>query len=338
MCRCPTVHETKGIQTKGVEEERWCRVLSQMEFAHFKAFGFIVFRGLLTEAEVGRLTDEITTAMADAYGDTYLDDSSDFADHPAFDLPMMSLRTPFAAGLVADDPRFWQASHYLMSGATVPTQGEATCFRYNTKWHIDMPPGIDGVKFLIYPGPCSASSGQLQVIPGSHLPGVHDTYLDYVGQGPERQGWLADLDDWPIPAYGIDTQPGDVIAFHSNLIHSSVGGDRRLLWDIYYFSDPATRGREQRELIRDAILHIGDYGDMPFDRDKWPVWRDWAAAAAQSGAASTALSRLKRLGVMSTPGADLGKPKWEPRLGKLSAALSTGSAPTRRAAPSAMPG
>jgi hypothetical protein len=303
-------------------------VVSQMEYAHFQAFGFVVLRGLLSQAEAGTLKDEITSAMASAYGQRYLDDSSDFTEVASFDLPMMAASTPFASSLVADDVRFWQASHHLLGTATVPTQGEATCFRYNTKWHVDMPLGIDGVKFLIYPDACAVETGQIQVLAGSHLPGPHQRYWSYLRQDPERQGLGYDFDAWPVPAYGIDTEPGDAIAFHTNLMHSSVGGERRHLWDIYYFADPAPVGGEQCELIRDAILRMGDYGDMPFDSDAFPVWRDWAVSAAKSGPASTALARLDRLGVLDTPGADLGRPKWEPRQAR--PMLGTGSPATRR--------
>jgi Protein involved in biosynthesis of mitomycin antibiotics/polyketide fumonisin len=306
-------------------------MISQMQSAHFNTFGFVVFRGLLTGAEIGTLRQEVTTAMADAYGAGYLDDGVDLASAPAFDLPVMCKSAPFAAGLVADDPRFWEASHYLMGAATVPSQGEATCFRANTKWHIDMPLGVSAVKFMIYLDPCSAETGQLQVIPGSHLPEAHELCWRYVAQDPERQGRGFDPDAWPIPAYGVETQPGDVIAFHSNLFHASVGGYRRFLWDVYYFRDPALEGGEQQEIVKDAILHMGNYGGMPFDRDKYPVWREWEVMAEESNAARTALGRLRRLGVLTTPGADVGEPDWQPRLPKPSVQLGTGSPPTLRA-------
>lgn len=306
-------------------------MISQMEYTHFQTFGFVVFRGLLTKTEVDTLRQEVTTAMSDAYGDRFHDDDLSLADAPAFDLPIMSKRTPFAAGLVAHDPRFWQASHYLMGAATVPTQGEATCFRANTKWHIDMPIGVSAVKFMVYLDRCSPETGQLQVIPGSHHPEVHRRYWDYVVQDPERQGDTGKAGQWPFPAYGIDTEPGDVIAFHSNLFHSSVGGSRRFLWDVYYFNDPAIESEEQQQIIRDAVLHMGDYGDMPFDRDLFPVWKDWQEMAQESPVAGTAVRRLRRLGILDTPGADLGRPEWHPVMAKPSLALGTGSPPVHRA-------
>jgi Phytanoyl-CoA dioxygenase (PhyH) len=267
--------------------------------------------------------------LAGAYGARYADADADVAVEPAFDIPMMSADTPFAGELVADDPRFWPNSHYLMGAPTVPTSGEITCFRANARWHADMTSAVAGVKFMAYLEPCSREGGQLQVLPGSHLPGVGPQLWSYLGQDARRQGHLKDPDDWPVPAYGIDTEPGDVIAFHSNLMHSSVGGTRRTAWDIYYFTDPILSGQGEREIIRDAILHIGDYGTVDFDHGKFPVWRDWASPALSSDARIAALNRLRRLGVLAVENADIGTPQWEPRLTKPSTVWSSG-APARR--------
>ncbi|MGM1059000.1 phytanoyl-CoA dioxygenase family protein [Saccharothrix sp. Mg75] len=302
-----------------------------MTVSHFRTFGFVVLRGLLSPEEAERLRVEAEAAVDDAYGGEASNDDLAVADAPAFDVPTMSDRTPFAAGLVADDPRFWQASQYLMGRATVPTNGEVTCFRANARWHADMTSEVQGVKFMAYLEPCTPDSGQMQVLPGSHRAAAGPEFADYLRQDPCRQGFPADLDDWPVPAYGIDTEPGDVIAFHSNLLHSSVGGRRRMAWDVYYFADPALEGAQRSEEIRDAILHIGDYGGHPLDHEKWSVWRDWLVGVKTSTARSTAANRLKRLGVLDVEGAAIGTPEWQPRLTKPATVWVSGAPPRRRA-------
>jgi phytanoyl-CoA dioxygenase PhyH len=304
-------------------------MLSQTTVAHFKAFGFTVLRNLLSESEVGRLTEEVGHTLSNGYGDGY-SEGVDMTVTPGFDMPMMSDDTPLASSLVADDPRFWQASHYLTGVATLPTNGEATCFLSNSKWHPDMPPTVPGVKFMTYLEGCSAETGQLQVLPGSHLPGAGPAMWNYLTQDPRRQGIVEEPDEWPVPAYGIDTEPGDVIAFHTNLLHSSIGGYRRLAWDVLYLEDPILAGQQQVEIVRDAILHIGDYRGTEFDHEKWPVWRDWMASAKGTGMRRTAINRLRRIGVLGTKGADVGEPDWQPRLPKPSTVLSSGAPATRR--------
>jgi hypothetical protein len=304
-------------------------MLNQVTVSHFQTFGFVVLRGLLTEAELAQLREEISHAMTNGYGDGFAD-NADLARQPGFDMPMMSDSTPLASRLVADDPRFWQASHYLTGAPTLPTNGEATCFLANSKWHPDMPRSVQGVKFMTYLDGCSAETGQLQVLPGSHRAEAGSAFWDYLSQDPRRQGCFDDPDDWPVPAYGIDTEPGDVIAFHTNLLHSSVGGYRRLAWDVLYLPDPMLGGQEERETIRDAILHVGDYRGTSFDHEKWTVWREWVASAAGTPMRATAINRLRRLGVLDIEGADIGEPNWRPRLTKPSVALSSGAPATRR--------
>jgi hypothetical protein len=41
---------------------------SQQQIAHFQAFGFVVLRGLLNEAETAALTREVNAALSDAFG------------------------------------------------------------------------------------------------------------------------------------------------------------------------------------------------------------------------------------------------------------------------------
>jgi hypothetical protein len=305
-------------------------MLNHMATAHFNAFGYVVLRGLLNNTECGQLRSETEFALENAYGNGYGASDIDVCRRPAFDLPVMSEDTPLSASLVVDDQRLWQASHYLLGAPTIPTNAEAICFLANSRWHADLGPEVAGVKFMAYLDPCSAEEGQLHVCPGSHLPGTRAAFWEYIRQDPRRQGYLEDPDEWPVPGVGIEIEPGDVIAFHVNLLHSSVGGERRLAWAVYYFPDPVLGGDEQWEFTRDAILHIGDYGDRDFDHDKWPVWRHWASSPNPSDARVAAINRLRRIGVIDTEGAGMGKPRWQPRLRNPGAVWSCGAPPRRR--------
>jgi hypothetical protein len=193
-----------------------------------------------------------------------------------------------------------------------------------------MTPQIEGVKFMLYLDACSAETGQMQVMPGSHLAPARSAFWEYLGQDPTRQGHPGSPARWPTPAFGIDTQPGDVIAFHSNLLHSSVGGTSRMAWDIYYLKDPILHGAEQCETIRDAVLHIGDYAGMEFDHDKWSVWEEWANGGGD--VRLTAVRRLRRIGVLDVPGAGIGLPEWEPRQPRSSSLWVSGAPAARRSA------
>ena len=163
-----------------------------MTVAHFRSFGYVVLKGLLSGEEAAQLREEAELALAEAYGDASYADNIDVGVRPAFDVPTMSVRTPFAAGLIVDDERLWQASHYLLGAPTIPSNAEVTCFRANSRWHADLGADFAGVKFMIYLQPCSAASGQLQVLAGSHLPESGARFWEYIRQDPRRQGYLHD--------------------------------------------------------------------------------------------------------------------------------------------------
>jgi hypothetical protein len=43
-----------------------------------------------------------------------------------------------------------------------------------------------------------------------------------------------------------------------------------------------------------------------FDRDRYPAWRDWAAAAMPHARRAAARERLRQAGVMDLPDAEMG--------------------------------
>jgi hypothetical protein len=95
-----------------------------------------------------------------------------------------------------------------------------------------------------------------------------------------------------------------VIAFELHTFHASFGGRDRLAWTIEYVADPhdkAARGR---------VLHWMEDGleqdFRGFDRDRYPAWRDWAAENPAHPRRATTLERLRQVGVMDLPGAEMG--------------------------------
>ena len=52
-------------------------------------------------------------------------------------------------------------------------------------------------------------------------------------------------------------------------------------------------------IVRDLILDDAEFDHENYDRGRWPVWREWAAGAAQIPSRAIALERLKLLGVLA---------------------------------------
>jgi hypothetical protein len=197
-------------------------VCSHQQIEHFRAFGFVVLRGLLRPDEVDLLTDEVRTNIREAYGGIGTDHDPDRTGGIRGDyLPLSIDAAPLSQALMADDPRFFQASAELLGRMIVPTAPIATCFTSNASWHCDDGGDVGGVKFLAHLEPRQADSGALRVLPGSHLSEFADRYRAYWAQDPGVNGF----ESWPVPGVVLETEPGDVIAFNVFCYHSSVGGE-----------------------------------------------------------------------------------------------------------------
>lgn len=271
-------------------------MLDQQHIAHFRAFGFVVLRGLLSREEVAVLRAEVRTALADAFGGIGTDDDPDGTGGIRGDyLPLSVDRAPLSQALIADDPRLYQGSSELLGSPTVPTAPLATCFTSNAGWHTDQGPDVGGVKFLAHLQPRAGRSGALRVVPGSHHPGYATRLAAYRALDPACQG----LSEWPWPCEVLTTRPGDVVAFDLHLLHSSVGGTRRLAWSIEYFPWPGLADPGRCRAVGALVTDASNVDDGRYDPERWPTWREWVRGAPASASRATAVQRLRLLGVLS---------------------------------------
>lgn len=267
---------------------------SHQQIEHFRAFGYVVLRGLLTYEETDRLTAEVTTALTDAYGGLGTDTDPNGEGGIRGDyLPLAADRTPFSQSLIADDPRLFQGSAELCGRMTVPAVPSAVCFTSNSGWHTDVGPDVPGVTFLAHLEPRTARTGALRVVPGSHDPAYARRLAAYHDLDPANQGFPG----WPVPETVLPTEPGDVLAFDAHLLHRSVGGGNRLAWRTEYLGWPGLGDAEGMCTVGELLAEDA-YEDAGFDRARWPEWDEWAAGAAGIASRQTALDRLRLLGVV----------------------------------------
>jgi len=165
-------------------------VFGQDQIAHFRAFGFVVLRGLLDQRETAALTEEVTRSLTAAFGGLGTDTDPDHTGGIRGDyLPLTVDSTPLSQALLADDPRLCQGAADLLGAPVVPTPPIATCFTSNAGWHTDQGPDIGGVKYLAHLQPRTAADGALRVLPGSHDPGYAARLRAYQGADPAAQGF-----------------------------------------------------------------------------------------------------------------------------------------------------
>jgi Phytanoyl-CoA dioxygenase (PhyH) len=269
-------------------------MLSHQQIMHFRTFGYLTLRGLLSQAEMTTLREEVTAALAGAFG-KIATEPNDLGGISGDYLPLAVNRAPFSMALIADDPRTFLASGELLGSPTVPSVGIATCFTGDSTWHTRLGPDIAGVTFWVDLEPRTAGTGALRFIPGSHLPEFERQLWAYMGAEPASQGF----EQWEWPHVVVETQPGDVVAFHAHLMNYAQGGTPRRSWTIDYLAWPGVANRDRMDLVRDLTLGDVEYDHEDYDRDRWPAWREWAAGAAQIPSRAIALERLELLGVLA---------------------------------------
>ena len=85
---------------------------------------------------------------------------------------------------------------------------------------MNRPPSI---KIALYLDPVTGETGALRVIPGSHRPG--DTYADFLQEQIRESDSLWGVEGRDLPAYALESEPGDVVCFNHNC-HTRYSEDR----------------------------------------------------------------------------------------------------------------
>jgi hypothetical protein len=269
-------------------------VLTHHQIIHFRTFGYVVLRGLLTPAETDTLRAEVTTQLTDAFGVLGTEPGPDDGISGDY-LPLAVNRAPLSLSLIADDPRTFLASAELLGSPSVPSIGTATCFTGDSSWHTRQGPDVGGVAFWADLEPRTAETGAIRVIPGSHLPDFERLLWQYGAVEPAASGF----EEWDWPHVVIDTEPGDVVALDLHARTCTRGGTPRLSWTIEYLPWPGVADQKRMAVVRDLLLDDVEYDGEAYDRDRWPVWREWADGAAGISSRELAVDRLRILGVLA---------------------------------------
>lgn len=186
--------------------------LTSQQVDFFDTFGYIVLPGLLAN-EIGWIIDEFTAVFTDrnlVHDPTqrtcvvpFIDSReklSTLLDHPKVE--------GVAASLLGDDFNYVGSDGNYYSG--------------DTGWHSD---GFHTVgkfiKIALYLDHVSRDTGALRVIPGSHKVDLVDAWDARKARSAVE---LWGIEQRDVPAFSLDSTPGDVVAFNHNLMHAAFGG------------------------------------------------------------------------------------------------------------------
>ena len=280
-------------------------MLSDDQVGFFKAYGFLVFRNLLTEQEMAQVGNEAESAATKIYGDQSGGPQGKW-------VPLLGDSTPFSASLL-EDPRFYAIATEVFDGSLVGVNTDMLFWQGDTGWHRDLDvPGNTGLKIIYYLDPLQAENGALRVVPASHIE-PHETEVPDVeplvlaaGDADYQEkvrGLTKRAGDRMLPSVVVESEPGDVIAFEMPLLHSSFGGaaGRRLGATVYWYPSPTEAQAEARRKEVRAI-HSNHKRMFEFPLDEPYCHPDWIAGATGNPVRSRWVEYLKDLEWIPTTG------------------------------------
>ena len=185
----------------------------------FETFGFLVFRQLLSPDEVATMLRESDEIMEEGRRGAAFDGRKWQAVQPFFE------RRPFLHSLIAD-PRILGIAEGLLGPEIFLNVTEGNLHVGDTAWHGGSGSAevLPSVKIAFYLEPLTRETGALRFIPGSHK-GDFSERLNRISQridDADARVWGVPPDE--LPAYAVETTPGDVLAFKEDTYHSAWGG------------------------------------------------------------------------------------------------------------------
>lgn len=225
--------------------------LTQQQLAHFRTFGFIVLRGLLSDEEMLSLSDEFERKLNSMYAHMPWDDSMRHWSGSCLgdDTPMLQALTEdhrFAGAakqMYGDDVLLAGVDGNRYTSGFAKKAGDDRDAGF-TRWHSDHGTNVEedcyGVKMAIYLDPTAAETGALRLVPGSHLEPLH-SLLREMGVGQHQEDLL--------PSYVCSSLPGDVVMFDMRCFHAAFNGSsNRRMCTVVYYNNP--QGMAQEEATR----------------------------------------------------------------------------------------
>jgi hypothetical protein len=263
--------------------------LDEEKVNFFRAFGYLIFRGLLSRAEMDELWTEVCAETAGKRPDGTFDPTAAAETERRQWAVMMGGGTPAHASLL-EDPRFLSLSTQLYGASLIGIKVQANRFGGDTPWHRDTYTSLrGGIKFICYHQPVTRSTGALRVLPASQIYGDDYLFAEKLRRLPADE----------VPCEALETEPGDVIAFDMRAWHGTFGGGERAASDMSYYNDPKTEEEEEALRLRASTnvkILLEKFGE---EAHFYP--REWIENAGGSEVRARWLSRLSEVGYFDAP-------------------------------------
>ena len=218
--------------------------LTAQQVAYFETFGFIRLQGLFADE-----SDQLTTEFERVFHEQAPWESHEelhFNDRRLI-VPGFIDHSPVLHGLLAD-PRVIGTVSSLMGPDYVDGESDGSLFYCDTSWHPDTfgsPLERHHVKLSFYLDPLKGESGAIRMLPGTQF--WQSAYAETLRRDlddPARIESIFGVGPQDIPAWTLESEPGDVIAWNFRTIHASFNGNERRRLFSLNFKEPVPAAEE----------------------------------------------------------------------------------------------
>ncbi len=230
-------------------------MLTPQQVAHFETFGFLLLRQLFTAAEMATIHQATEASWQVERQRRGLDAQAYLTLAPFIE------HSPALMHLPTDD-RIYGAIEdllgpgFLWSGSEANT-GVAMQNQFHA-WHSDrcseVEPDYRRVKVMIYLTPVTKDTGCLRVIPGSHKLPLYQELDGLNQQKPDTCQHVFGLPGQDLPAFPLETVPGDVVIFNQYLYHGVYNGNGTRRYIAMKFASQPTKAAHFA-----SLLHFSPY-------------------------------------------------------------------------------
>ena len=195
------------------------------------------------------------------------------------DHKMRSSIDPFVDGSeyligLLDEPRIHGIVSAILGGDYNYMSSDGNYYVGDTNWHSDQlsEDPYQSLKIAFYLDTVTQGTGCLRVIPGSgysgdKFDGLLDEVVRLTGQNRNEEIWGVHGSE--VPAYAVDSEPGDMLLFNKKTKHSSWGGSSARRMFTYSFEQRFSADLMPwlKELIKGRINRGYDraYGEVLLD-------------------------------------------------------------------------
>ena len=191
-------------------------------------FGFLLFPGLLKH-KIDRIDEEFEAVFA-KHGGGHGGDPHDEKSRSCI-VPFID-QSEYLSALI-DDPNIEGIFASLLGEDFAYLGSDGNFYVGDTRWHSDGDwsgkmrgkPPRPFYKLAIYLDPLERNTGALRIIPGSHRYG--DRFAESLQETLKDSQETLSASGADIPAFALETAPGDVAVFNQLLKHSAWGGNTR---------------------------------------------------------------------------------------------------------------